>query len=123
MRELLAFGLTEEGYAVHCAVDGESAWQSLSTAPFDLLITDHEMPGLTGIDLLRRMRAFSFCVPAILMSGNLPRISPEVKELLSPGAAMAKPFKLPDLNTLIEALLRYRRAGLARQRPSSQISV
>ncbi len=111
LRDLLAFELTARGYFVRCAEDGESGWESLTSAPFDLLITDQDMPRLTGLDLLRRMRASSLHQPAILMSGNLPQLSPEVEALLSPGAALGKPFSFTDLFPKIEALLGLNRSG------------
>jgi DNA-binding response OmpR family regulator len=105
LREILAFELHRQGYDVYCAEDGESAWQLLSAHPVDLLITDNQMPKLSGLDLLRRMRAESLHQPVILMSGDMPRITPEIEELLNPGIAIAKPFALMDLLPRIAALL------------------
>lgn len=105
LQEVLTLGLTAEGYFVRCADDGESCWQSLLSSPFDLLITDMEMPKLGGMDLLRRMRTASITQPVILMSGNLPPKSPELDQLLSPGATVAKPLSFSDFIPLIEMLL------------------
>ncbi|MCC5789351.1 MAG: response regulator [Opitutales bacterium] len=105
LRELLALQLCGEGYNVRSAENGEAGWSSLSSAPFDLLITDFEMPKLSGLDLLQRMRTSSFQQPVILMSGNLPRAKADREKWLFPGTAMAKPFKLPDLVAAIQALL------------------
>ncbi len=107
LRDLLVYLLTAKGYTVRCADDGESGWESMSSAPFDLLITDHDMPRLTGLDLLRRMRASSLTHPVILMSANLPRQTAEMENLLTPGAVLAKPFSISALAPMIENLLNY----------------
>jgi DNA-binding response OmpR family regulator len=104
VREMAARALTSRGCQVRCAADCHQAWGLLCEAPFALLITDNEMPGLIGLDLLRRMRAASFDQPAILMSGNIPGDVPDLRELLSPGAAIAKPFGVDQLVTALCAL-------------------
>ncbi|MCC5806464.1 MAG: response regulator [Opitutales bacterium] len=105
LRDLLGEALTAQGYDVRCAENGEAGWQSLCAEPFDLIITDFEMPKLNGLDLLRRMRAASLNQPAILMSGNMPKRTPELEQLLLPGAAVAKPFSFTNLLPDIAALL------------------
>jgi CheY-like chemotaxis protein len=41
--------LTRAGYEAVGAVDGAAAWEAIQTQPFDLLITDNAMPGVSGI--------------------------------------------------------------------------
>jgi DNA-binding response OmpR family regulator len=55
--------------------------------------------------LLRRMRAERFRQPAILMSGNMPQVTSELKGLLMPGTAIAKPFSFSLLFSHLAALL------------------
>jgi CheY-like chemotaxis protein len=105
LRGLVSTRLGKLGYHVRSAEDGEEAWASLLAEPFDLLITDNEMPRLGGLELLRRMRAASIRQPVILISGSFGQITPEIKELLLPGAALAKPFLFADLLPTMEMLL------------------
>ena len=56
IRELVAFKLTNAGYEVHTAADGVEALEAVTTLEPDLAILDVMMPGLTGLDVLRRMR-------------------------------------------------------------------
>jgi CheY-like chemotaxis protein len=59
------------GYEVTAAADGEEAFGLLAHADFDLLLTDHNMPRLTGLDLIARLRATGCHVPVVLTSGVL----------------------------------------------------
>lgn len=61
------------GYAVERAEDGKAAWEMLAPAPdrFDVLITDHQMPHLTGLELVERLRTIPFAGRIIVYSGRL----------------------------------------------------
>jgi len=57
MRRIVKNLLHDLGYANTTeADDGKTAWATLQTAPFDLVITDWNMPGMTGLDLLKNIR-------------------------------------------------------------------
>jgi len=92
VRNLLAAILRRSGYDVACAADGEAGWTALNAGNFDLLITDHEMPRLCGLELLQRVRAAALGLPVIMISGNLPITEREFSDAFSPAAAMHKPF-------------------------------
>ena len=61
--------LEELGYAMTVCSDPEAAIQVFSGGPFDLVITDYKMPGMTGVELIVRLREISADTPAILVSG------------------------------------------------------
>lgn len=105
LRELLTYALSGQGYEVLCAHDGEAGWEILLKEHVDLLITDNDMPRLSGLDLLRRMRAQSRMQPAILVSGDLPFSAPDFGKLLSPGVALEKPFSFEELYSKINELI------------------
>jgi DNA-binding response OmpR family regulator len=105
IRELLAKGLRRADYWVSCANNGETGWNTFCAESFDLLITDHEMPRLTGLNLLRRIRLGPLKVPVILMSGSLPWGEDDLMGLLPPGVAMEKPFFLAEMLRNIRRLL------------------
>ncbi len=105
LRDAVALAFADRGCRVHCAANGDHAWQLLREAPFGLLIAEIEMPGMTGLDLLRRMRAASLFQPAILMSWNMPWDDPLFRELISSGAAIEKPFKMDQLIAVMCALV------------------
>ena len=70
VRELERAVLTAAGYDVDTAVDGLDGAARLSGRPYDLVLTDIEMPGLDGIELTRRIRAASgwAAVPIVVMT-------------------------------------------------------
>lgn len=103
--EVVVAILKHAGFRVTVAEDGEMAWGALCSDRFDLMITDHDMPRLTGVDLLRRVRASSFDLPVILMSGCIPYEETDLAELLNPGMAMRKPFSFTELLGNVHSLL------------------
>ena len=57
VRELERSLLAAEGYDVEVAVDGQDGWNALRSSQYDLLVTDVDMPRMTGIELVERVRA------------------------------------------------------------------
>jgi len=105
IRNLLAIMLQNAGYVVISAEDGEKGWEALNTHKFDLLITDHDMPRLSGLELLRRIRAHKLNLPVLLISGKIPRDIADLATLLQPGAAIEKPFTTAQFLALVQANL------------------
>ena len=60
--------LEEEGYEVHSALSGEEALEKLNIVSPDLVILDINMPGMNGIDVLRRLKEINQELPVILSS-------------------------------------------------------
>lgn len=109
--KIIALLLRGAGYRVDCAADGEAGWNALCADSFDLLIIDHEMPKLTGLELLRRVRAGPVPTPAIMISGFMPSGEADLEWLLRPGAAMEKPFSFGALLAKVRELLSGSPAG------------
>lgn len=105
LRNLMAALLRQAGHLVSCAEDGEEAWEALCSERFDAMITDHEMPRLTGLELLRRVRAAPHKMPVILISGRMPVGETDLPQLLSPGLALQKPFSLADFRARVRSIL------------------
>lgn len=107
--ELSARALRGCGYEVETAMDGAGAWEALSsdTDFFDLLITDQDMPRLSGVELLRKMRAARMVVPVIMSTGAVPREQLARSPWLRPTATLLKPYTLKELLGVVrEVLLR-----------------
>jgi len=102
LRELTATILKRSGYQVVQAENGAEGWKKFRSQPCDLVITDNEMPGLSGLDLLRKIRNTHKSMPCIFASGNVPQNDPEFLSLLKPGTILEKPFTMLSLLTTFE---------------------
>lgn len=70
IRQLFALVLEEAGYTVVTAPSGDTALAMLLTTPVHLVLTDHEMPGMCGNQLISTIRAKNLPVKTILASGH-----------------------------------------------------
>lgn len=68
LRTLLREILSQEGYDVLEASDGQEALAILSSTPVDLLITDRSMPGMGGLELLAQIKAKKMTLPVLMVS-------------------------------------------------------
>ena|SRR5436190_11785697 len=100
--ELLRTVLTLWSYEVEVCADGEAALTRAIEGRFSLLLIDYQMPRMTGLEVLRRLRAASSRTPVVLMSGHLSE--PVVKETKSlPGVQLLpKPFTLAALRVALD---------------------
>ncbi len=97
--------LRRAGYQVEAAEDGLVAWVALRTGRFHLLITDHHMPQVTGVELIQSLRAAGSGLPCLLMSGALPFNTPDLPGELQPGAMLQKPFRPRELVAKVDDML------------------
>ena len=72
LRQINAMVLIHSGYAVDVAEDGAAAWEALQANRYDLMITDNNMPRLTGIELLKELRSARMRLPVIMATTTLP---------------------------------------------------
>lgn len=84
--------LSRSGYHVETASDGLSAWRTLEAQPFDLLITDHHMPHLTGLELARKVSATASPIPVILATGDPPARETQEHAWTTIVATLVKPI-------------------------------
>jgi EAL domain-containing protein (putative c-di-GMP-specific phosphodiesterase class I) len=101
--------LTRGGFEVVVAESGTTAVETIVSTPFDVIVTDIQMPGMTGVDLLRIVRAQDLDVPVILMTGA-PTVETAI-EAVSLGALqyLAKPFESEVLIEVVERASRLHR--------------
>ncbi|HLP42849.1 MAG TPA: response regulator, partial [Fibrobacteria bacterium] len=64
----LEFNLKSEGFDVTVCSDGESGLEALETQTFDLLVLDWMMPGMDGMEVLRRLRGRNVRIPVLLLT-------------------------------------------------------
>ncbi len=107
-RSLVSEWLTEAGYSVRQAEDGEAALAMLRAESARLLITDMQMPRLSGAETLAVLRRELPGLPVIAMSASFgSRRSLSAGTALTLGACrvLAKPFAYRDLLSVVEELL------------------
>jgi CheY-like chemotaxis protein len=71
VRQVVAAVLQHTGHQVETAADGEAAWKALLTTTYDLLVTDHLMPKVSGLALVRLIRVARMALPVIMTSGSM----------------------------------------------------
>jgi DNA-binding response OmpR family regulator len=98
--------LLEEGHQTLIATDGEEAIRLISQNKFDVIILDWKMPKLTGIDVLKKIKASDVKTPIILLTA-LSRVSNKVEALdLGADDYLTKPFSFEELLARIKAVVR-----------------
>ena len=104
-REMLVAMLQSSGYEVVCANDAEQAYVLINAEQFDLLLLDNWMPGITGVELVRRIRAAGKATPILFYSGAAA--AADMQEALDAGAQgyLTKPIGIGDLVSEIERLI------------------
>src|SRR6266850_2254694 len=102
----VARGLTSERFAVDVACDGKSGWELAQTYQYDLVILDLLLPGLTGSEVLHRIRKAKSQVPVLILTAR-DSLGDKV-EHFEAGADdyLAKPFAFAELLVRVKALLR-----------------
>jgi two-component system response regulator MprA len=104
--QLNAEVLIHSGYEVDAAADGAAAWEALQIKDFNLLITDHNMPKLTGVELVRKLRSARMALPVILSTGRLPTEDLAKNPSLQLAAILPKPFSVDELLGTVTKVLR-----------------
>jgi DNA-binding NtrC family response regulator len=108
-REVALFNLRKAGYSVTSASDGQGGLDAFAAEPFDLVITDLKMPGISGMEVLRAVRARAPEIPVLVITafGNIETAVSAMKE----GAYdfIGKPFHRDHLLLSVEKALERRR--------------
>jgi DNA-binding response OmpR family regulator len=108
-------GLVEEGFTVEGAESAEAAGKIIAGGALDLIVLDLQLPGKSGIELLREMRAAGNQTPVLILTAR-GSLEDRVAGLDSGGDDyLAKPFAFAELVARIRAL------GRRRSQPSSPI--
>ena len=94
--------LEDRGFEVHSAMSGEIALEIIATLQPNIVILDINMPGLNGIDVLRKIKEMDSGMPVILSSAYQ-----EFKQDLSSWASEDFVVKSADMSQLIESIIRH----------------
>ncbi len=111
LAEGLIQALTQAGYAVDHATNGENANVLLQQAPYDLMLLDLGLPKLDGFEVLKRLRNRGDSVAVMILTAQ-DAIESRVKGLdLGADDYLIKPFNLTELEARVRALIRRGKLG------------
>src|SRR5215472_12161524 len=101
LRRLVELQLADDGFDVQSAPDAESALKLVHQAPFDLVITDLKLPGMSGLELLQAVKRVDAQVPVVIMTafGSVE----SAVDAMKAGASdyVLKPFSLAELVMIV----------------------
>jgi len=106
IRTGLEDSLMSEGYEVRSAADGPSALETLSSWDADLLLLDIMMPGLSGYEVCKNIRAQGNRIPVLMLTAKGEEIDKVLGLELGADDYLTKPFGLRELLARVNALLR-----------------
>jgi CheY-like chemotaxis protein len=103
---MLALILGGPSAKITSARDGWMALMKIGAAaePFDVIITDHRMPRMNGLDLVRRLRVRQFTGKIIVLSAYLTKENIQAYEELEVDMMLAKPFDVGELQLAMDLL-------------------
>lgn len=113
IRETLEAYLRKGGYRTETAADGAKAWQLFLTLRPDLVLLDVQLPGIDGIELLRRIRAQGH-TPVILLTARTTDLDKLLGLEMGADDYVGKPFSVREVVARVKAVLRRNRAEATR---------
>jgi DNA-binding response OmpR family regulator len=106
VRYSICTALARAGFDVRAASDGEEAWEALHRGHYDMLITDNQMPRLSGIKLIERVRDSGMSLPIIMVTGFFSIEGVQDYARLRIAAVVPKPFDIREFLTVVKTALR-----------------
>jgi two-component system KDP operon response regulator KdpE len=108
IRRFLRTALSAQEYRVEEAGDGETALDFLQRNPVDLIVLDLGLPGMDGLEVLRRLRGQGAATPVIILSSRDDEAGKVAALDLGADDYVSKPFGVEELSARIRAALRHR---------------
>ena len=104
---VVAMKLRNNGFDVITANNGEEAYKLCCEEKPDIIITDYQMPQMTGIELIEKVRSNPDVrhIPIIMLTARGFAIEDEQKERLNVAECLSKPFSPKELLSHVESVL------------------
>lgn len=111
---VVAIKLRNNGYEVIAANNGAEAYDLACSENPDIIVTDYQMPFVTGIELIEKLRANEQTkhTPVVLLTARSFAISEEVQASLGVAQCLSKPFSPKELLKTIQDILHERAVAL-----------
>ena len=110
--DAVAYAVRAEGFEVEVRSDGETALAAARSRPFDVVLLDIRLPGVSGLEVCRRLRAEGD-VPIIMLTARDAEVDRVLGLESGADDYVTKPFSMPELLSRIRAILRRRRLDRA----------
>lgn len=106
LRELARLSLPRDGHSVECVANGREALEKFATDPsaFDLIITDHHMPEMNGLELVRQLREQPHQVKVLVFCSELSREVREAYRALAVDEVLYKPVVPAELRQVLKRI-------------------
>jgi DNA-binding response OmpR family regulator len=105
IRTLLIDLLTHDGHEVDAAEDAPAALKLLLKYRYSLLVTDLELPGTSGLELIHEVRGRGMRLPILVVSGNQEEILKASVQNLGRAECILKPFGIDAIRAAAQRLL------------------
>jgi len=109
MQRMVALFLKKNNYDLDIAANGRMALKNLEDSDYDLIITDMQMPLMTGIELLVKVRDMGIKTPVILISAYNSKEFPNEMNADEFDGILFKPFDSAELIQTINEVLKMHR--------------
>ncbi len=113
--------LIRHGYVVNAAENGALGWQELQTNNYHLLITESELPQLTGMELIQKLRSARITLPVIIATDKSPKLAVDRRLRLNPLFTLLKPYTLPDFIETVKIVLLQQTNQLVENRHATRV--
>jgi two-component system response regulator RegX3 len=113
--DAVSYTLRGEGFDVNAVRDGEAALEAMQSNGYDLLVLDLMLPGISGLEVCRRLRATS-AIPILMLTARTAEVDRVLGLEAGADDYVPKPFSMPELVSRIRAILRRRELDRA-ERP------
>lgn len=106
-QRLLTMALARPGWSVECARSGQEALERFAgdVKGFDVLVTDHVMPGMDGVELVSRLREIGYRGEVVVVTAGMSESDAAHYRALNAGFVLLKPLEVRRLRAAVTAAL------------------
>jgi two-component system, OmpR family, response regulator RegX3 len=120
LADAVGYALRGDGHEVEAVDDGESAIAATNERPFDLLVLDLMLPGVSGIEVCRRLRSES-AIPILMLTARDAEVDRVMGLEAGADDYVTKPFSMSELLARVRAILRRRELDAHEAHPARDI--
>ena len=120
LADAVGYALRADGHEVELVEDGEQALQAVAADAFDALVLDVMLPGISGVELCRRIRADS-AVPIVMLTARDAVVDRVVGLEAGADDYVSKPFAMSELLARVRAVLRRRDLDAGEAQPVREV--